>query len=119
MDQVAEDDWGEREKEKTELNRLIKIDELNGEAEISEVRKKQYGSFALGSIIGFFSLIFIFDEILNIPPPTIPVADILIMAGLCSGIIFGILQSKESSRHKKLIAGIKLERKIRKKRNKI
>ena len=114
---MAEEDWREREKEKTELNRLIKIDELTGEAEISEVRKKQYGSFALGSIIALFSLIFIFDEILNIPPTTNPVADMLIMAGLCSGIIFGILYSKESSKHKKLIAGIKLERKIRKKRD--
>ena len=114
---MAEEDWREREKEKTELNRLIRIDELTEEAEISEVRKRQYGSFVLGSIIALFSLIFIFDEILNIPPTTNPVADILVMAGLCSAIIFGILHSKESSKHKKLIADIKLERKIRKKLN--
>ena len=114
---MAEEDWREREKQKTELNRLIKIDELTEEAEISEVRKRQYGSFLLGSIIALFSLIFIFDEILNTPPTTNPVADMLITAGLCSAIIFGILHSKESSKHKKLIADIKLQRKIRKKLN--
>jgi hypothetical protein len=114
---VAEEDWREREKEKTELNRLIKIDELTEEAEISEVRKKQYGSFALVSVLTFFSFIFMFDEILNIPPTTNLVADILVMAGLCSGILFGILHTKESSRHKKLIARIKLERKTRTKLN--
>ena len=114
---MAEEDWRERENEKTELNRLIKIDELSGEAEISEVRKKQYGNFALVSVIAFFSSIFIFDDIMNIPPTTNLVADILVMAGLCSGILFGILHSKESSRHKKLIARIKLERKFRKQMN--
>jgi hypothetical protein len=111
---VAEEDWREREKERAELKRLIKIDELTEESEHSEVRKQQYGTLTFIFILAFFSFIYVFDNVWNVGLTNV-VANILVMIGLFGGVLFGILHSKESSKHKKLIARIKLERKFRKK----
>ena len=113
---MAEGDWREREKERAELKRLIKIDELTEESEHSEVRKRQYGTLTFIFILAFFSFIYVFDNVWNVGTTNV-VANILVMIGAFGGVLFGILHSKESSKNKKLIARIKLERKFRKKMN--
>tara|TARA_B110000881_G_C18045363_1_gene257043 strand:+ start:100 stop:429 length:330 start_codon:yes stop_codon:yes gene_type:complete len=109
---VAEEDWREREKEKSELKRLIKIDELTEEVENSEARKRQYGNLACIFVLTFFSFIYLFDNVWNVGLTNV-VANLLVMISLVGGVLFGILHYKESSKHKKLIARIKLERKFK------